>query len=115
MSRVRPPSPALNASPAERYIKRTCSTENSAAEDDRKNGRYRFPLRSAAMPRLSDTAVPAYRLHKASGQAVVTLDGHDFYLGVYKSAASKSEYSRLAGEWLVAGRQLPSDPNSVTV
>ena len=67
------------------------------------------------MPRLSDTAVPAYRLHKASGRAIVTVDGRDFYLGTYKSAASKAEYSRLTGEWLSAGRRLPTDPNTVTV
>lgn len=31
--------------------------------------------------------IPSYRLHKASGQAVVTLDGRDHYLGVHDSAA----------------------------
>jgi integrase len=67
------------------------------------------------MPKLSDLALPAYRRHKASGQAIVTLDGQDFYLGVYQSPASKAEYSRLTGEWLAAGRRLPTDPNHVTV
>lgn len=36
-----------------------------------------------------------YRLHKASGQAVVTLDGRDFYLGEYKAAAKGSSVNAL--------------------
>jgi hypothetical protein len=51
--------------------------------------------------------VPAYRRHKATGQAVVTLDGRDFYLGTYGSAASHKEYRRLTSEWLAAGGELP--------
>ena len=50
------------------------------------------------MPRLIHS-VPRYRLHRASGQAVVTIDGRDHYLGVWKSTASKIEYDRLVGEW----------------
>jgi integrase len=52
--------------------------------------------------------VPAYRRHKPSGQAVVTLDDHDFYLGKWNSAASRHEYDRLTGEWLANGRRLPA-------
>ena len=37
------------------------------------------------MPRLKNK-VPSYRLHKATGQAVVTLNGRDIYLGVHNSA-----------------------------
>ena len=44
--------------------------------------------------------IPSYRLHKASGSAVVTLHGHDHYLGRYGTEASKSEYRRLIAEWL---------------
>src|SRR3954454_8363440 len=33
------------------------------------------------MPRLTKK-LPSYRLHKPSGQAIVSLDGKDFYLGV---------------------------------
>ena len=51
---------------------------------------------------------PKYRLHKASGQAAVTLDGRDFYLGKHGSATSRAEYDRLVGEWLVNGRRLPA-------
>jgi hypothetical protein len=52
--------------------------------------------------------VPSYRLHKPTGQAVVTLNGRDRYLGKHNTAESRAEYSRLLAEWLVAGRQLPS-------
>lgn len=57
------------------------------------------------MPRLVRT-VPAYQKHRASGQAVVSLNGHDYYLGPYGTKASKIEYDRLIGEWLQNGRQL---------
>jgi hypothetical protein len=59
------------------------------------------------MPRLS-AATPKYRKHRASGQAIVTIQERDHYLGPYGSRASKVEYDRLVGEWLVAGR--PSGP-----
>ena len=55
------------------------------------------------MPRLIHAA-PKYRLHCPSGQAVVTVQGHDPYLGPWKSKASRVEYDRLVGEWLAAGR-----------
>jgi hypothetical protein len=51
------------------------------------------------MPRLSLGQLPAYRRHKASGQAIVTLDGRDHYLGTWKSAESKNEYRRITKEW----------------
>jgi hypothetical protein len=50
---------------------------------------------------------PSYRLHKPSGQAVVTLSGKDFYLGPWKSAASREAYDRLLAEWISNGRRLP--------
>lgn len=48
--------------------------------------------------------IPSYRLHKPSGQAVVRLDGHDYYLGRHGSSASQSAYDRLIAEWLSRGR-----------
>lgn len=54
-------------------------------------------------------SLPKYRKHRASGQAVVTLNGKDFYLGPHGTRASKAEYDRLLGEWLAAGRQLPAE------
>lgn len=49
---------------------------------------------------------PSYRLHKPTGQAVVTLDGRDFYLGKHGSPESRAEYDRLVAEWLANGRRL---------
>jgi hypothetical protein len=60
------------------------------------------------MPRLV-SRIPKYRKHKASGLAVVTLGGHDDYLGPHRTHASKQEYDRLCGEFLAAGRMLPRD------
>ena len=70
------------------------------------------------MPRFSDRyrpSTPRYRRHKASGQAVTTIQGKDFYLGRYGTKASHIEYDRVIAEWLAAGRQLPSDPFDVTI
>lgn len=44
------------------------------------------------MPRRA--TVPTYRLHKASGQAVVTIDGRDHYLGTHGSAESHQRYAQ---------------------
>lgn len=53
-------------------------------------------------------ALPKYRKHRASGQALVTLCGQDFYLGPHGTKASKAEYDRLTGEWLANGRRIQS-------
>lgn len=58
------------------------------------------------MPQRS--APPSYRLHKPTGQAIVLLSGKMFYLGPYGTKVSKAEYDRVVGEWLAAGRMLPS-------
>jgi hypothetical protein len=61
------------------------------------------------MPSVSDTPrVPCYRRHRPSGQAVVTLGGHEFYPGKWNTKASRDEYDRLTGVWLAAGRSLPT-------
>jgi integrase len=49
---------------------------------------------------------PSYCLHKASGQAVVRIDGKDHYLGIHGSAESYREHDRLIAEWLSNGRRL---------
>src|SRR5215211_3717226 len=54
------------------------------------------------MPKLKEGQLPAYRLHKQSGQAIITLSGHDFLLGKHGTAPSKQEYRRLTGEWLAS-------------
>jgi hypothetical protein len=55
--------------------------------------------------------VPTYRLHRQSGQAVVTLpDGlggrRDVLLGKFNTKASRVEYTRALTEWEAAGRTL---------
>lgn len=57
------------------------------------------------MPKLTKK-LPAYRLHKRSRQAIVTLSGHDIYLGPYGSHESKAAYERQISEWLANRRQL---------
>ncbi|MEX2217049.1 MAG: site-specific integrase [Phycisphaeraceae bacterium] len=57
------------------------------------------------MPRLTQR-IPSYRLHKASGQAVVSLNGKDIYLGKHDSDASRKNYDKVIAEWL-ANHKLP--------
>jgi len=66
------------------------------------------------MPRLINH-LPKYCRHRASGQAYVNLEGRDIYLGKWNSKESKSEFDRLISEWMVAGRRLPVDPQSVNI
>ncbi len=58
---------------------------------------------------------PKYYKHKASGQAVVTIDGQDHYLGPWKSRASRDAYDRLISEYLANGRRLRPRPDDFTV
>ena len=52
---------------------------------------------------------PSYRLHKASNQAVVTLNGRDIYLGRHNSPESRKIYRRVIQEWLTnRGQHLPA-------
>lgn len=71
------------------------------------------------MPRYVN-AVPKYRKHRASGQAVVTLSGRDFYLGPHGTKVSRDAYDRLIAEYLAEGRRLkspasPEEPAELTV
>lgn len=63
-------------------------------------------------------AVPTYRLHKQSGQAIVTVnvngDRKDMTLGAYNSAASKEEYRRVL-ESLANGTLGLAAPADLTV
>lgn len=69
------------------------------------------------MPRTKKGTPPAYRLHRGSGQAVVTVEGRDVYLGEFGSAKSLRQYGLiLAGN----GRPAPKrdhhpDPEPTTV
>ena len=65
------------------------------------------------MQNQKPTRVPSYRRHRPSGQAVVTLDGRDFYLGRWNTQASRVEYDRHITEWLAAGRRLTPEAEDV--
>ena len=67
------------------------------------------------MVKKLSSRVPSYRRHKPTGQAVVTIDGRDFYLGTWNTKASKVEYDRLIAEWIANGRQLRSTIADTTV
>ncbi|MEX2188730.1 MAG: RHS repeat domain-containing protein, partial [Pirellulales bacterium] len=64
------------------------------------------------MPR---SAPPSYRLHKPSGQAIVTLAGRMRYLGPHGTPASRAEYDRLVGSWLAQGRPQAVKIHELTV
>jgi hypothetical protein len=63
--------------------------------------------------RVTEKPVPAYRKHKQSGQAIVTLTNglrsrRDVLLGKFGTKASRQEYARVIAEWESSGRQLPA-------
>jgi hypothetical protein len=56
--------------------------------------------------------IPTNRLHKQSGQAIVTLpDGlgnrRDVLLGPHGSPESRQEYTRVISEWEASGHRIP--------
>jgi len=61
--------------------------------------------------------IPSYRLHKSSGQAVVTLRGKMFYLGTYKSKTSREKYNEIISDFLANNCKLPPtrSQNEITV
>ncbi|MBX3396458.1 MAG: site-specific integrase [Phycisphaerae bacterium] len=68
-----------------------------------------MPRNSVKTASPSQTKVPLYRLHKASGKAVVTLSGRDHYLGTHGSVESRELYQEIVGRWLANGRTLSDD------
>ncbi|MBU0640019.1 MAG: site-specific integrase [Planctomycetes bacterium] len=54
---------------------------------------------------------PSYRLHKRSGQAVVTLSRKDHYLGQYGTPESHERYRAAIAEWIARGRR-PAEPEA---
>src|SRR5258708_5971840 len=62
--------------------------------------------------------VPSYRLHKPTGQAVVTLKGTDHYLGKHGTPESRRFYDRLLAEYLAtrAGKtSVAAPPSDLTI
>ena len=62
------------------------------------------------MPRIPKN--PSYRLHKPTGQAVVTLNGRDHYLGLHGTKISRERYDELISRWLAHGRHVPRLSNA---
>lgn len=54
--------------------------------------------------------IPKPSYHKASGQAVIRLDGRDIYLGPYRSRKARAKYRRIISEW-TAG--IPRDDEQI--
>jgi integrase len=63
--------------------------------------------------KTNPTRPPSYRLHKASGQAVVTIDRKDRYLGVHGTPESRLRYERLISAWM-RGEPVPSRESEST-
>lgn len=65
------------------------------------------------MPR--PVSVPKLCRHKATGKAVVRLNGHDHYLGLHGTPEAEAAYNLLIAKWLGGGRKPldapPSAPN----
>ncbi|NDF13326.1 MAG: site-specific integrase [Proteobacteria bacterium] len=61
--------------------------------------------------------LPKLRKHKASGQAVATLLGKDYYFGPYGSKAARAAYDRLLAEYLASGRSpaFGTRPDELTI
>ena len=62
------------------------------------------------MGRRKKGELPRYRIHKQSGQAIVSLPTggtpryRDVLLGPHGSQESQKEYTRVINEWLAAGQ-----------
>ncbi|MBK9120408.1 MAG: hypothetical protein IPM18_12520 [Phycisphaerales bacterium] len=62
----------------------------------------------------SKPRVPKYRLHKASGQGYVVLNGQARYFGRADDPASE-RYHQVVAAWLAAGRQAAAAPEQLTI
>ncbi|MHB1422839.1 MAG: tyrosine-type recombinase/integrase [Gemmataceae bacterium] len=67
------------------------------------------------MSRPRKGALPTYRLHKARNCAVVTIDGHDHYLGPFGSPSSKQKYAALIRAWQQRQEQPAAEPDAPLV
>lgn len=66
------------------------------------------------MPRKKPD-VPPFKVHKATGQGYVYIDGRRRYLGRHDTEEAKLDYARLIAEW-TAGRGQPLDkPSDLTI
>jgi integrase len=63
-----------------------------------------MPQKNSPSPSGRRPSTPKYCHHTPSGQAYVTLNGRQVYLGAHGSPESRAEYDRLVGEYLINGR-----------
>ena len=67
------------------------------------------------------TRIPTYRLHKASGRAVVTIPGsgcargRDIFLGRYGTPESRQRYAQVISEWSATGDVRPEPTSDITI
>ena len=61
------------------------------------------------------SSVPAYTLHRASGQARVRINGQDVYLGLHGSTESHERYARLIAERAATAPRIENEAPSATV
>ena len=58
---------------------------------------------------------PKLRIHKATGQAYVVLNGRAIYFGNPRTCDPQVQYHRVIAEWLANGRQPQAPPNEITI
>ena len=65
------------------------------------------------MPRVNK--IPSYCRHKATGQAYVTIDGREQYLGKYGSPESQEKHARVVAERVQHQEDVPVSMVTLTV
>lgn len=70
----------------------------SAAQKNRTPGSTTRQDGEQHMSTLDAPRIPSYRHHKATGQARVTIEGRDHYLGAFGSPKSQAKYKRLIAD-----------------
>ena len=68
-----------------------------------------------ASVRKKNRRVPSLRLHKASGQAYVVLNGKAVYCGKHGTPEAEQQYHKVIAECLAADGQLPVEPDTITI
>jgi len=64
---------------------------------------------------VKPNVVPPFRVHKATGQGYVNLDGRRVYLGRADTPEAKQRYARALAEWLSGGEQPLDKPTDISI
>lgn len=67
------------------------------------------------MKQVLPKQTPSFRLHKASGQAFVELNGRRVYLGRHDRPETRQHYHQVLAEWMSNGKELPIPQDELTV